>query len=61
MKFSYEDIPADLQADAVKWRENLIEAAAESSDELMNKYLESGELTGRRAFCPGHPQAHHRR
>jgi len=45
MKFSYEDIPADLQADAVKWRENLIEAAAESSEELMNKYLESGELT----------------
>ena len=45
MKFAYEDIPADLQADAVKWRENLIEAAAESSEELMNKYLESGDLT----------------
>ncbi|MBV8656904.1 MAG: elongation factor G, partial [Burkholderiales bacterium] len=44
MKFSYEDIPADLQADAVKWRENMLEAAAESSEELMNKYLETGEL-----------------
>src|SRR5215216_7042576 len=45
MKFNYEDIPADLQAEAVKWRENMVEAAAESSEELMNKYLESGELT----------------
>jgi elongation factor G len=45
MKFEYHDIPADLQADAQKWRENMIEAAAEASEELMNKYLESGELT----------------
>jgi hypothetical protein len=45
MKFDYRDIPADMQADAQKWRENMIEAAAEASEELMNKYLESGELT----------------
>ncbi|TMG98350.1 MAG: GTP-binding protein, partial [Betaproteobacteria bacterium] len=45
MKFEYHEIPAELQADAQKWRENMIEAAAEASEELMNKYLESGELT----------------
>ena len=45
MKFSYEDIPADMVADAQKWRENMVEAAAESSEALMNKYLESGELS----------------
>ncbi len=45
MKFSYEDIPADLVAECEKWRENMIEAAAEASEELMNKYLETGELT----------------
>jgi elongation factor G len=45
MKFSYVDIPAELQATATEWREKMIEAAAEASEELMNKYLESGELT----------------
>jgi elongation factor G len=45
MKFDYRDIPEDLMADAKKWRENMIEAAAESSEEMMNKYLESGDLT----------------
>ena len=45
MKFEYQDIPAELQADAQKWRENMIEAAAESSEELMNKYLEEGDLS----------------
>jgi elongation factor G len=45
MKFEYKDIPADLAADAKKWRENMVEAAAEASEELMNKYLEAGELT----------------
>ncbi|URI09885.1 elongation factor G [Aquincola tertiaricarbonis] len=45
MKFSYEDIPAELQAECEKWREGMIEAAAEASEELMNKYLESGELS----------------
>ncbi len=45
MKFEYGPIPAELEADAQKWREQMIEAAAEASEELMNKYLESGELT----------------
>jgi len=45
MKFNYEDIPADLQAESQKWREQMVEAAAEASEELMNKYLETGELT----------------
>ncbi len=45
MKFTYGEIPAELQADAEKWRENMIEAAAEANEELMNKYLENGELT----------------
>ncbi len=44
MKFEYKDIPADLVAEANKWREHMVEAAAESSEELMNKYLETGEL-----------------
>ncbi|THF61341.1 elongation factor G [Pseudothauera rhizosphaerae] len=44
MKFEYRDIPAELQADAEKWREQMVEAAAEASEELMNEYLESGEL-----------------
>ncbi|WP_459616263.1 elongation factor G [Bordetella sp. 2513F-2] len=43
-KFDYVDIPAELQASAGEWREKLVEAAAESSEELMNKYLETGEL-----------------
>ena len=45
MKFDYREIPDDLKADAVKWRENMLEAAAESSEEMMNKYLEVGDLT----------------
>ncbi|MDP1612316.1 MAG: elongation factor G [Sulfuritalea sp.] len=45
IKFDYRDIPADLQASAAEWREKMVEAAAEASEELMNKYLESGELT----------------
>ena len=43
--FTYEDIPESMQADADKWRKNLIEAAAEASDELMDKYLAEEELT----------------
>ncbi|EIT71963.1 MULTISPECIES: elongation factor G [Hydrocarboniphaga] len=42
--FSYGDIPADLVEVAKKWRENLVEAAAEASEDLMNKYLENGDL-----------------
>ena len=45
MKFDYQEIPAELVEDAKKWREGMIEAAAESSEELMNKYLEEGELS----------------
>lgn len=45
MKFDYRDIPADLKADCDKWRSNMVEAAAEASEELMNKYLEDGELS----------------
>jgi len=44
-KFEYADIPAELADTCGEWREKLVEAAAESSEELMNKYLESGELT----------------
>ncbi len=45
MKFTFEDIPAELLEDAKKWREGMVEAAAEASEELMNKYLEEGDLT----------------
>lgn len=45
MKFEYGDIPAALQADCDKWRSNMIETAAEANEELMNKYLEDGDLS----------------
>lgn len=45
MKFEYQDIPADLVDVANEWREKMIESAAEANEELMNKYLESGELS----------------
>ena len=45
VKFEYRDIPAELIEVANKWRENMIEAAAEASEELMEKYLDSGELS----------------
>ncbi|MDP5238276.1 elongation factor G [Uliginosibacterium sp. 31-16] len=44
-KFSYEDIPADMAASAAEWREKMVEAAAESSEAMMDKYLESGDLS----------------
>ena len=44
MKFEYGPIPADLQADCESWREKMVEAAAEASDELMEKYLEGHTL-----------------
>jgi elongation factor G len=43
--FEYGDIPADLVDVAKKWRENLVESAAEASEDLMNKYLEEGDLS----------------
>jgi len=45
MKFDYRDIPEELKADAQKWREGMVEAAAEANEELMNKYLEEGDLS----------------
>ena len=45
MKFDYRDIPEHLKEESQKWRENMVEAAAEASEELMNKYLEDGDLT----------------
>jgi elongation factor G len=43
--FTYEDIPADMLEIAEEWRNNLVESAAEATEELMDKYLEEGELT----------------
>ena len=43
--FEYGDIPADLLATAQEWREKMVESAAEATEELMNKYLEEGDLT----------------
>jgi len=43
--FTYENIPADMQDLADEWRMNLVESAAEASEELMDKYLEEGELS----------------
>jgi len=45
MKFSYDEIPAELVETAKQWREKMVEAAAEANEELMNKYLEGGVLT----------------
>jgi elongation factor G len=45
MKFNYEEIPENLVELAKEWREKMVEAAAEASEELMNKYLEEGDLT----------------
>ena len=44
MKFEYGEIPANLVETCNKWRENMVEAAAEASEDLMNKYLEEGDL-----------------
>ncbi|MHB1291054.1 MAG: elongation factor G [Sulfuricella sp.] len=45
MKFDLRDVPADLLAVAKEWREKMVESAAEASEELMNKYLEEGDLS----------------
>ncbi len=45
VKFEYRDIPANLIDQANEWREKMIESAAEASEELMNKYLEEGDLS----------------
>jgi elongation factor G len=45
VEFDYEEIPDDLKETADEYREAMIEAAAESSEELMDKYLEEGDLS----------------
>jgi len=45
MKFDYREIPADLLESAQEWRAKMVETAAEASEDLMNNYLENGELT----------------
>ena len=45
IKFEYQDIPANLKDVADEWRGKLVEVAAEANEELMNKYLEAGNLT----------------
>ena len=45
MKFTFEEIPANLVELAKEWREKMVEAAAEATEEFMNKYLEEGDLT----------------
>ena len=45
MKFDYRDIPADLVDTCKEWREKMLEAAAEANEELMNRYLETGDLS----------------
>ena len=44
-KFTYGDIPAELKEVAEEWREKMLEAAAESSEEMMDKYLGGETLT----------------
>ena len=45
LTFTISDVPDELAADASAARESLVEAAAEGSDELMDQYLETGELS----------------
>ena len=45
MKFEFQEIPAELRAEAEEWREKMVEAAAEANETLMTKYLEAGELS----------------
>jgi len=45
MKFDYVEVPSELKEVADEWRANMVEAAAEANEDLMNKYLEEGELS----------------
>jgi len=45
VEFHYEDVPDELRDLAEEWRANMVEAAAEANDEMMEKYLEGEELT----------------
>jgi len=44
-RFEYRDIPEDMRAECEEWRAKMVEAAAEANEELLNKYLEEGDLT----------------
>ena len=45
MKYEMRDVPADVLPVAKEWREKMLESAAEANEELMNAYLEKGELS----------------
>jgi elongation factor G len=45
MTFTEQEIPAAMVTDCKEWREHLIEAAADANEELLDKYLEEGDLT----------------
>lgn len=45
MKYEMRDIPAELVDTCKEWREKMVESAAEANEEVMNKYLETGELS----------------
>lgn len=45
MTFAYHEIPQNMMAECEDWRAKLVEAAAETSEDLMNKYLEGEELS----------------
>jgi len=45
MTFTYEEIPAEMLDECEEWRANMVEAAAEANEELMERYLDGGELT----------------
>ncbi|OGA04422.1 MAG: translation elongation factor G [Betaproteobacteria bacterium RIFCSPLOWO2_02_64_14] len=45
MKYEEREIPAQMLGPCKEWREKMVEAAAEANEELMNKYLEGGELS----------------
>jgi elongation factor G len=45
MTFNYEEIPADMLAECQQWRQNLVEAAAEASEDLMERYLDGDDFS----------------
>ena len=45
MTYEARDIPAEMADECQEWREHMVEAAAEANEELMEKYLESGDLS----------------
>jgi elongation factor G len=45
VKYEEQDIPLEMQGLCDEWREHMVEAAAEANDELMEKYLDEGDLS----------------